>query len=59
AVADQTIDKDALLEYCARELPRHMLPRDIEFVESLPRTPNGKVDYRGLQAARISGKDAK
>ena len=55
AVADKTVDKDALLEHCARELPRHMLPRDIEFVESLPRTPNGKVDYRGLKTARTDG----
>ena len=55
AVGDQVVDKDALLEHCARELPRHMLPRDIEFVEALPRTPNGKVDYRTLKAARIDG----
>ena len=54
-VADQTIDKGTLLEHCARELPRHMLPREIEFVDSLPRTPNGKVDYRGLTEARKSG----
>ena len=54
-VGGQAVDKDALLEHCARELPRHMLPREIEFVDSLPRTPNGKVDYRGLKAARTGG----
>jgi acyl-CoA ligase (AMP-forming) (exosortase A-associated) len=57
AVNDKVVDRDALLEHCARELPRHMLPRDIEFVEALPRTPNGKVDYRGLKAARAVAKD--
>jgi acyl-CoA synthetase (AMP-forming)/AMP-acid ligase II len=54
-VSNQIVHKNALLEHCARELPRHMLPRDIEFVEALPRTPNGKVDYRALKAARIAG----
>ena len=54
-MAHVDVDKEALLEHCARELPRHMLPRDIEFVEALPRTPNGKVDYRALKAARIAG----
>ena len=37
----------------ARELPRHMLPRDVEFVAELPRSPNGKVDYKGLRAERL------
>lgn len=55
AGSEQDVDKDALLEHCARELPRHMLPRDIELAEALPRTPNGKVDYRALTTARADG----
>ena len=51
------VDQEALLEHCARELPRHMLPRSIELVDSLPRSPNGKIDYRSLKSAR-SGKPA-
>ncbi|MHC4731201.1 MAG: class I adenylate-forming enzyme family protein, partial [Planctomycetota bacterium] len=46
-------DAAALLAHCATELPQHMLPRDVEFVPELPRSPNGKVDYKGLKAARV------
>ena len=50
----QSVDQEALLEHCARELPRHMLPRSIEVVDSLPRSPNGKIDYRSLKSARCA-----
>jgi acyl-CoA ligase (AMP-forming) (exosortase A-associated) len=46
-------DAATLLAHCAKELPQHMLPRDVEFVPELPRSPNGKVDYKGLKAARV------
>ncbi|MHC4549812.1 MAG: acyl-CoA ligase (AMP-forming), exosortase A system-associated [Planctomycetota bacterium] len=49
----QRTDRDALLTHCAEELPQHMLPRDVEFLPELPRSPNGKVDYKGLKAARL------
>ncbi|WP_309895714.1 acyl-CoA ligase (AMP-forming), exosortase A system-associated [Archangium sp.] len=45
-------DVAALLAHCARQLPTHMLPKQIEVVPELPRTPNGKVDYQGLRATR-------
>jgi acyl-CoA ligase (AMP-forming) (exosortase A-associated) len=46
-------DREALLACCARELPQHMVPRDLEFVDELPRSPNGKVDYKGLKMERV------
>ncbi|MHC4972996.1 MAG: AMP-binding enzyme [Planctomycetota bacterium] len=49
----QETDAATLLAHCAKELPQHMLPRDVEFVPELPRSPNGKVDYKGLKAARV------
>ena len=52
ALGEET-DRDALLAHCAKELPAHMVPRDVEFVPELPRSPNGKVDYKGLKAARV------
>jgi acyl-CoA synthetase (AMP-forming)/AMP-acid ligase II len=45
-------DVAEILEHCSRELPRHMLPRDVEFLDGLPRSPNGKVDYKRLKADR-------
>jgi acyl-coenzyme A synthetase/AMP-(fatty) acid ligase len=32
-----------------------MVPREIEWVEELPRSPNGKVDYKLLKAQRAEG----
>ena len=47
------LNTDELLRRCAQRLPAYMLPKNIEVVESLPRTPNGKIDYKSLRAARL------
>lgn len=39
----------ALLEHCEGRLARFKLPRQIEFVDELPRLPNGKVQKRVLR----------
>jgi crotonobetaine/carnitine-CoA ligase len=33
----------AFFEHCVRELPRHAVPRYVDFTDALPRTENGKV----------------
>ncbi len=38
-----------LLMHCAKHLPRYMVPKSIELVEALPKTPNGKIDYPALE----------
>ena len=43
-----------LLEYCRTNLTLYKCPRTLEFVESLPRTPVGKLDKRALRAAHRS-----
>lgn len=53
AAEGATPDPEELIARCARELPAHMVPRDVEFVRELPRSPNGKVDYKQLRAERI------
>lgn len=35
--------------FCQQQLPNYMQPKYLEFVESLPRNPNGKVDRKALQ----------
>lgn len=52
----QPAEREPLLQQCTRELPAHMVPRDIEFVAELPRSPNGKVDYKRLRAERAEAK---
>jgi acyl-CoA ligase (AMP-forming) (exosortase A-associated) len=51
--ANTQVDKASLLDACTRELPQHMVPRDIEVVSELPRSPNGKVDHKRLRADRL------
>ncbi len=48
------IDGDALLAECALHLPRHMLPRRVEVVQSLPKTAHGKIDYPWLRRRYVS-----
>jgi acyl-CoA ligase (AMP-forming) (exosortase A-associated) len=43
-----------ILRRCALRLPAHMVPKSIEIVDTLPKTPNGKIDYRTLRAERLA-----
>jgi amino acid adenylation domain-containing protein len=46
------------LKYCAENMESFMVPKYIEFMDSLPRTPNGKIDKKQLKAnaeASVSG----
>ena len=46
------VDLAAVMAEVATRLPAHMTPSRVDLVESLPTTPNGKVDYRRLVAER-------
>ena len=41
--------KIELLNNCKQNLPGYMIPEEIEFVNDLPRTERGKIDYRALE----------
>lgn len=43
-------DTDALLNYCRKAMPTYMIPHEIVWRASLPRTPNGKIDRTSLAA---------
>lgn len=43
------LDPDQLLVYCAEHLPRHMVPKYVEVLETLPKTGSGKIDYPALR----------
>ena len=38
--------------FCHSHLPDYMIPEEVEFVEKLPRTSRGKVDFRALEKLR-------
>lgn len=40
---DQTVTAEELLQFCQRHLANYKIPKRIEFVESLPYSPYGKV----------------
>lgn len=47
--ATAAIDRDLVLEYSRRVLPRHKQVRHVVFVDELPRTPTGKPVRSGLK----------
>lgn len=42
------------LKRCATILPGYMTPREIEIIDALPLSPNGKTDYKRLRADRVA-----
>jgi acyl-CoA ligase (AMP-forming) (exosortase A-associated) len=38
-----------LLVFCGERMPRHMIPKDVEILDCLPKTSSGKVDYPSLR----------
>ena len=44
-------DADALIAWCAERLAAYKRPREIRFLDALPRTANGKVQRKRLAAA--------
>ncbi|MHC4169239.1 MAG: AMP-binding enzyme [Planctomycetota bacterium] len=55
---DVELAEKEVLKYCAANMETFMVPKYIEFMESLPKTPNGKIDKKLLKAkeqASVSG----
>ena len=46
---DATVTADALIEHCRGQLARFKVPKDITFLDALPRNPSGKVLKRDLR----------
>jgi len=43
------LDCDAIQDFCAEKMPRHMVPKQFEVLPELPKTSSGKVDYPALR----------
>jgi acyl-coenzyme A synthetase/AMP-(fatty) acid ligase len=46
--SDDNVECDAIINHCKKELPNFMVPHAVEKTDSLPRTPNGKIDRKLL-----------
>ena len=46
--SDTQSTKKELMAYCEANLPVHLVPAAIEFIDALPMNGNGKVDYKKL-----------
>ena len=46
------VEKEDILKYCSRHLPKYMIPEIIEFRDSLPATSSGKIDRKKLSALK-------
>ena len=42
------VSAEELMTYCKDNLPEHLVPAAIEFIDALPMNANGKVDYQKL-----------
>ncbi len=52
---DSARDADAIKEYVRKRLARHKIPRDLVFVDELPRNATGKVLRRALATQDADG----
>ena len=44
-----SLKEQGVIKYCSRNLEPFVVPKYVEFVESLPRSPNGKIDKKQLK----------
>ena len=53
--ANKSTVKAELRKLCESELPEYAQPVDFRFIDSIPLTPIGKVDYRALEEMAEEG----
>ncbi|WP_455902009.1 AMP-binding protein [Rhodococcus gordoniae] len=54
-VSTATVDHTDLIEHCRKRLPYFAVPRYVEVLDALPKTPNGKVLKREIRNNGITG----
>jgi 3-oxocholest-4-en-26-oate---CoA ligase len=60
AAPDASVDETEVIEFVRQRLARFKAPRRVVVVDSIGRSPAGKVDYRGLRtlaAERLAAAD--
>jgi len=57
--ADATVSEDELIDFCASKIARFKRPRVVKFVDSLPKTPVGKIQKNELREPYWAGQEKK
>ena len=55
----QHATEDEIMEFCKQHLARYKAPKSVEFVESLPKNPQGKILKRELRKKYWTGSERK
>jgi acyl-coenzyme A synthetase/AMP-(fatty) acid ligase len=53
-VAGNNLSEKEVLKYCTENMETFMVPKYIEFLDSLPKTPNGKIDKKQLAKRQVA-----
>ena len=48
-VAKNDETREKILEYCKKHIIKYSIPKEIEFLDELPKTSVGKTDYHLLE----------
>ena len=52
---DPSLSKEAVIEHCKQHLTGYKLPRQIAFVDALPKSPIGKILRREVRDSGTAG----
>jgi acyl-coenzyme A synthetase/AMP-(fatty) acid ligase len=52
-IPEVNLDERQVLKYCTENMETFMVPKFVEFMDSLPKTPNGKIDKRQLKEREL------
>jgi long-chain acyl-CoA synthetase len=55
----QSATEDEIIDFCKKNIARYKAPRSVEFIDSLPKNPQGKILKRELRDKYWSGMDRK
>jgi fatty-acyl-CoA synthase len=53
--AGQSLDADAVIKHCAGAMAHFKVPKQVIFVDSLPKNPSGKLLKRDLRQRYVGG----
>ena len=53
ATPSAKLTEKQVMKYCTANMETFMVPKYIEFMDNLPKTPNGKIDKKQLKAVEI------